>query len=76
MGNKILKFIGYVLMGSAFYGGIMAYANKEIMQQVPDVASMGEYPLFQLLAFHGFLFLTGIAVVIYAGKKEKKDRKA
>jgi hypothetical protein len=73
MGRKVLKFIGYVLMASAFYGGIMAYAGREIMTEIPDVASMGEYPVLRLLSFNIFLFIIGLGIVVYAGKKEKKE---
>ena len=37
MGRKILAFVGYVLMASAFYNGIMAYVNKNLTGQIPDI---------------------------------------
>jgi len=51
MGKKILLFLGYVLMASAFYNGILAYVNKNLTSQIPDIElGMGEYPMWHLLA--------------------------
>ncbi len=73
MGRKILAFIGYVLMASAFYNGIMAYVNKNLTGQIPDIEiGMGEFPMWHLLAVDAVLFFVGFAVVVIA--RRKKDR--
>ncbi|HXK49637.1 MAG TPA: hypothetical protein PKW56_04145 [Clostridiales bacterium] len=73
MGRKILAFVGYVLMASAFYNGIMAYVNKNLTGQIPDIEiGMGEFPMWHLLGVHAVLFLVGLSIVIIA--RRKKDR--
>ncbi|MDY0016442.1 MAG: hypothetical protein RBS89_01255 [Candidatus Delongbacteria bacterium] len=75
MGKKILLFIGYVLMASAFYNGILAYVNKNLTSQIPDIElGMGEYPMWHLLGVHAVLFLVGLTVVIIARRKKNENK--
>jgi len=60
-------------MASAFYGGIMAYVNKNLTDQIPDISiGMGEFPVWRLLGIHFVIFILGLAIVILA--REKKDK--
>ncbi|MBN2857936.1 MAG: hypothetical protein JXN63_06010 [Candidatus Delongbacteria bacterium] len=73
MGRKIIMFAGYVLMASAFYGGIMAYTNKNLTDQIPDIEiGMGEYPVWHLLGVQIILFLMGLCIVIITRRKKSE----
>lgn len=72
MGRKLLKYAGYVLMASGFYGGLMAYVNKNLTGQIPDIQAMGEYPVIRLLGTNIIIFILGLVLVFLA--REKKDK--
>lgn len=72
MFKKLIKYFGYALMASAFYGGLMAFVNKSVTEQIPDIKAMGEYPVWHLLGIHIVIFILGLALVIMT--REKKDK--
>jgi len=50
----------------------MAFVNKSVTEQIPDIQAMGEYPVWHLLGIHIVIFILGLALVIMT--REKKDK--